>query len=171
MIIINACIYNSTELGTVETEKLNSDLKLLSIEQFTNVFTVPNFLAELDANRDKEIVLFSNFPHKKSYLEHTVSQSLLDNYEKNAPTWNVAPYKVSAGLISQICKARKFKAIHFITGAPIEYVSDSLILSLTGNYPTTIKRKHDWTVEGANFDVMRRLYMLQRIKEAVAENS
>ncbi len=167
MIVINACIYNSTELGAVENEKLNSGLKLLGIEHFTNVFTVPNFLAELEANRDKEIVLFSNFPHKKSYLEHGVSQSLLDEYKKNVPTWNVLPYMVSAGLISQICNEYKFMAIHFITGAPAEYVSDSLILSLTGNYPTTIKRKQDWTVEGANFDVMRRLYMMEKIKEAV----
>jgi hypothetical protein len=44
---------------------------------------------------------------------------------------------------------------------------DSLILSLTGNIPTTIKRKEEWTVDGANWDVMRRLYMMQMIREAV----
>ncbi len=168
MVVINACIYNSTELSKVENEKLNTGLKQLGIENFIIVFTISNLLAELEANKDKEILLFSNFPPKKFFLEHGVAQSVLVKYENNVPEWDIPEYKVSAGLYTQICKEYKIKAIHFITGARGHYVSDSLFLSLTGNIPTTIKRKEDWTVEGANFDVMRRLYMIEKIKEAVA---
>jgi hypothetical protein len=167
MIVINACIYNSTELGAVENEKLNTGLKQLGIEYFINVFTITNLLAELEANKEKEILLFSNFPPKKLYLENGVAQSVLDAYENNVPDWDIPEYKVSAGLYTQICKAYKFKVIHFITGARGHYMIDSLILSLTGNIPTTIKRKEEWTVDGANWDVMRRLYMMQMIREAV----
>ena len=168
MIVINACIYNSTELTKVENGKLNTGLMQLGIEHFINVFTITNLLKELEANKKNEILLFSNFPPKKLYLEHGVAQSVLDNYENSVPTFDIPEYKVSAGLFTQICKEYKFKAIHFITGARGHYVSDSRFLSLTGNISTTIKRKEDWTVEGANFDVMRRLYMMEKIKESVA---
>jgi len=167
MIIINACIYNSTELGKAENEKLNIGLKQLGIEHFINVFTGSNLLKELDENREKEILLFANFPPKEFYLKHGVARSVLEDYENNVPDWKIPEYKASAGLFTKVCKEYKIKAIHFITGARGHYLSDSLILSLTGNIPTTIKRKEDWTSDGANFDVMRRLYMMQKIKEAV----
>ena len=167
MVVINACIYNCTNLGAYETEKLNRGLQLLKIERFVNVFTIPKLIEELDANPDREILLISNFPPKELYLKNNVSQSIIDKYENIVPVWNLPEYKISAGLFTHICKCYKFMAIHWITGAPQSYVTDSHILTITGNIPTTIKRKHDWTVEGANFEVMLRVYMLNMITETV----
>jgi hypothetical protein len=153
-------------LGPIENQNFNKGLKLLGIEDYTNVFTVEKFIKELEANKDEEILLFSNFPPNTYYQDHPDSQTISDTYGNGAPEdWKVPAYQVSAGLFSQVCQKYKFKAIHFITGAHLQQVSDSRIRSLTNQIPTTIKRKRDWFIKGANPDVMLRLYLLQKIKD------
>lgn len=167
MIVINAVINNSHELGFEQSRLLDESMAQMGVEKYSIVSLLPRLLDELEANRHKEVLLFSNFPPLNSYLINSYLEASRNQYAQAAPNWEIPQYAISAGFFYQICRQYRLKAIHFITGARTAVVKDSQILSLTGDIPATVKRKHDWTGPEKDYEVLLRLYLMTRIKEAL----
>lgn len=167
MIVINAVINNSLELGFEQSRLLEESISQMGIERYIIVSLLPRLLEELEVSKDKDILLFSNFPPLFSYMKNGFLNAPHNQQVKPVPNWEVEQYAVTAGLFYQICRQYRFKAIHFITAARATTIKDSHILSLTGDIPTTIKRKQDWAGPEKDHEVLLRLYLIKKIKEAL----
>lgn len=168
MIVINASLYNTfTDLSIEESQKLKSEAEKLNVDLLPDIYTEQTLINVLNSNKNQDILLFINFPPLEFYEYNNVSESLIEKYLLYADNWAIPEYKVSAGLLKYLCGKYKFVAIHVITGAHKSYVTDANILSLTGDVPTTIKRKHDWKISNANPEELMRTYLVDKIREAL----
>jgi hypothetical protein len=167
MILINAVINNSLELGIEQNRLLDESMAQMGIEKYIIVSLLPHLPEELEANKDKEILLFSNFPPMISYMHNGILNAALNQQVNPVPNWEVPKYAFTAGLFYQLCKQYPMKAIHFITGARKEIVSDKQILSLTGDIPATILRTQDWKGPEKDHEILLRLYLVKKIRETL----
>ncbi len=138
-------------MNIAETEKFIKKIKTMGVEKYEVVFTVPKFLEALEKHKNKKVLLFSNFSPDYFYRKNGIE---VNHYnEEPMPGWPIKEYAFSAALYYRICREYSFVAIHFITAAYTSMVPDSLFFSITGNIPTTIKRKQDWTKPGMNYEL------------------
>lgn len=163
MIVLNACINQSSGLGSAQTEKLIKKIKTMDIEKYQTVYTVPKFLEALETYKNQRIVLFTNFSPNYFYKKNGIDVNQFN--EKPMPGWMVKEYSFSAGLYYRICNEYSFVAIHFITAAYISMIPDSLFHNIAKNIPTTIKRKQDWEKDRSAFTHFLRFYMEDKVKE------
>lgn len=164
MIVINACLYSSDLLGSSESKKLIESLKSSYVEKYITIYTFPKLMGELIANVDKEIILFSNFPTDFNYENNGFSRIEIESGQHSLANWSAKHYGMSAKFFSGIFENNKLKAVHFITGAKKDKLTDEAIFSLTGDIPVTIKRKQDWAKPGMNYELFWRLYMEEKIR-------
>lgn len=164
MIVINACINQASGLGRIQSEKFHNKLKTMHVEKYVVVYSVPKFLEALETYKTHHVLLFSNFSPDYFYKKNGING--YDYKEKPMPDWPVKEYGFSAALYYRICREYTFLSIHFITAAYSNMVPDSLLLSTTGNAPSTIKRKQDWTKEGMNYELFLKHYLLRKVREA-----
>lgn len=165
MIVINACINQSSGIGSVQTEKFRKKIKTMHVEKYVVVNTVPKFLEALETYKNQRILLFTNFSPNYFYKKNGIDVNLFN--EKPMPGWSVKEYSFSAALYYRICQEYSLETIHFITAAYINMIPDLLFLSITGTIPTTIKRKQDWEKNGSAYKLFLRFYMEDRIREPI----
>ena len=165
MIVINTHINQVSDFNRTETEKLHKDLKALKVEKYVDVSTVPSLLSTLEKYNGQPILLFTNLSPNYFFKKKGIN---VDDFQIEAmPDWRVPEYSFSAGLYYHICKVHSIVGVHFITSALKRVVNDTDLLSVTGDVKTTIKRKQDWMKPGMIYNAFLKLYLLEKITDAV----
>jgi hypothetical protein len=170
MLVINAEINRFPFFSSRAGAKIKEFCKTLDIMEPLSVYTTEELRGNLTNNLEESILLFSNFPPDSSYPDSGMSRKNYRKDELGYPSLESDSYTRSLSFFTVLCLKYKFKAIHFITAAPEEKLSDDRIRSLSGIIPITVTRKKEWIHQGRNYEQMCSLFMIQKIREAVLED-
>lgn len=163
--IILAEINGSPELQVRQAIRLRKNCEAMGINHPVNVNSVDELIDVLGENKKQNVLLFSNFPPNSSYPASGKSMKLVDEGEYISRSWEADSYSISQKLFTALQKSYTFKAIHFITGAPVSILSDDLIKSLLPGTLISIARKKDWIKEKSDYQELYRLHIEEKIKE------
>lgn len=167
MIVIIAKINGSTELSKMEASEVNETCKKMNIPVPINVSTSGKLKEVLEKHKDQDCLLFSNFPPDSEYPG---SGKRVEKYVKNDITYRfhkADSYVKSNALYNEIFAKYSFNAIHFITGAPENMISDEMLKSLSPNTLITVNRNNDWIHPNTIYSQSYKRFVMKKIKEAV----
>jgi hypothetical protein len=165
--VILAEINGSPELEVRQSIKLRKDCEAIGIKHPVNVNSVEDLIDVLGEEKGQSVVLFTNFPPNSSYPDSGKSMKMVDEEDHILRSWEADSYSISLKLFTALEKRYTFKAIHFITGAPPFFLTDENIESLFPGTPITINRKKDWIDSGKDYQELYRLFVEEKIKEAL----
>ncbi len=167
MLVILAEINGSPELEVREAIMLKKSCEKLGIPHPVNIDSVEDLIDLLGEDSDQSFLLFSNFPPNSSYYGSGKSMNFVDEGDTISRSWLADSYSVSLSLFKTLNKRSSFKAIHIITGAPDLILTDEMFNAIFPDLPNTIKRKREWINSGENYQHQYRLYIEEKIKEAL----
>lgn len=170
MLVIIAEINGHNSLSASSMAKLKEYCKTVDLDQPINVNSFAGLMEMLDEKRNNTILLFSNFPPDSSYPDSGKTKNTTQVGAIELQAWDADSYEKSRSFFSKILNKYKFRAIHFITGAPKEKLSDELLLTLSTQTPITVTRKRDWIHPDLDYDQLYCLFLIEKIKEAVLKN-
>ena len=170
MVVINAEINQFSFFSRSIAANLKELCETLDIPEPVSVNTVEALAEKLEEHRDHDILLFSNFPPDSSYPDGKKTGNSFRNDECGYQSWQEDTYARSISLFKYLGMEYKFKAIHFITGAPEKLVSDEMLRSFSGHFPVTVARKKDWLHRVLSYEQLFILFMLDKIKEAIPQS-
>ncbi len=132
-------------------------------EKLFLVDTVKKLETTLEANKDQDFLLFSNFPPNIAYVSNYTAGNGNRFYTQNA----VEPdsYSKSKTLFKNISSKYHFRSIHFITAAPIEKLTDDIVKSLFPGLPVTTTRKEEWMQSEKGYRNLYVCFIIEKIKE------
>jgi len=167
MLVILAELNGSPELEVREAIKLKKSCEKLGIPHPVNINTVEDLIDLLGEDRDQSFLLFSNFPPNSSYAGSGESMNLVDEGDTISRSWPADSYSISLSLFKTLNTRYSFDAIHIITGAPHLILTDEKIKAIFPDLPITIKRKKVWIESGESYQHLYRLFVEEKIKEAL----
>ncbi len=167
MKVILANINGIPELKVRHSIKLKKTCESLGLEHPLHANSAEELIDILSEHKEEDLLLFSNFPPSSSYPESGKSIQLVDEGDYISRSWEADYYSISQSLFVALEKRHKFKAIHFITGAPSFLLEDRHIESLFPGTHLTIIRKQNWIGKDSNYQELFRLYLEKNIKEAL----
>lgn len=167
MLVILAEINGSPQLKVREAIQLKKTCEKLGIPHPVNINTVEDLIDLLGEDSKKRVLLFTNFSPNSSYPESGISMNFKDEGDKISRSWLADSYSISQNLFTTLNKRYKFKAIHFITGAPDLILTDEIIKSVVPDIPITITRKKEWIKTGEDYQHQYRLFIEEKIKNAL----
>ena len=167
MKVILANINGAPELEVRHSIKLKKTCEALGLEHPIHANSAEELIDILSEHKEEDLLLFSNFPPNSSYPDSGKSINLVDEGDYISRSWEADYYSISQSLFVALEKRHKFKAIHFITGAPSFILEDKHIRSLFPRTHLTIIRKKDWIGKESNYQELFRLHLEEKIKEAL----
>lgn len=163
MKIINARINSEAALSSTGSAQLAKTCTFLGIDPPVGVYDETQLLNILEYNKDKELVLFSNFPPNSSYPD---SNSFKSNFRRS-DAWIADSYSITQSLFIDISAKYNFKAVHVISSAPRNMLGIDFLQSLFPDALVTLKRNSEFISGKLGYSISYRAYMEGRIKESL----
>jgi hypothetical protein len=135
------------------------------------VTTAERLTETLEENKDQEFLLFTNFPPDSSYPDSGKPILTYDDGEYIRKGWEADAYSRTTVLFNDIFNKYKFKAVHFITGAPVSKADDKMLKSLSPEIYVTVTRKNNWVHPDLIYEHLYMIFIADNIKEAVFKGS
>ena len=110
-------------------------------------------------------LLFTNFSPTHFFAKNGIDVN--DFQIKEMTDWRVEEYSFSAGLYHHICKNYSIVEVHFVTSVIKRVVNDIDFLNVTGSVQTYVNRKQDWMKPGMIYNAFLKLYLLEKVTDAV----
>lgn len=164
MNIIIANLNDKQDLLRTEMAVLEITLKKLGATLIFYEFNLER-LAETVNSCETDILLFTNFPPDSSYPESEKSLQYIEQETCIERYYEADGYKRSTAFFDELRHKSKFRAVHFITGAPKDLVPDEFLKAVFGDVPTTIKRRHDWIGAGENYNKLYLKYIESAVRK------
>ena len=168
MKVIIANINGIDELIDFEVSKINEFCLGLGIASPVLVHTIERLTKTLEENMSENFILFSNFPPDKSYESKRKADGYLEYDDQVDEYWQSYSYSKSKMHFKNLLTNYDFKAVHFITAAPEERVSNILLKSLFPIMPISVIRKETWRSGALSFAHYYTIYITEKIQEAVS---
>lgn len=134
------------------------------------VRTAKSLLQILEESENEKILLFSNFPPDSSYPKDEDISSGFVNYDfiRSAA---LESFSKSIFLLAKIGVSKRLAAIHIITCALPEVISDEFLRSLLPGSPTMIKRTDENIITDTYFELIYSKYIIEKVKEALSQTN
>ncbi len=170
MKVIIASINGRPALTDIIAENLAGECTKMGIQPPLYLQTLENISNTLTENKNKEFLMFTNFPPDSSYEGSGKTITRKEEGDLIYESWEADSYKKSKEFFSSICIEHSFKAIHFITGAPEEIASDGIIRNCACGNLVSIKRKSGWLKSEIPYSSLLKRYILEKIREQLKKN-
>ncbi len=164
MIVIISEINGSQMFDSSHMLKLKSEFDSLDVEMLIYVYSDEELLQVLRENKYKNFIVFSNFPPNSSYPGSGKKMNYKDEGSELTRSWEADSYSMTKGLFEDICSKYKILEIHFLTGAPVQMVSDEFIKSVSQTARITITRKKQLIDSGLDFHQTYCNYIVETVK-------
>jgi hypothetical protein len=123
-----------------EALSLQTFCKAYGIKLIINVSDTELLESLVNTYTSDTILLFSNFPPDSSYPGCAQKdQAILSN-----PEWNADTYEKSITFFKKLTRLDAIKALHIVTGAPKEKLSDAFMTQVFSHVKFSIKR--NWEI-------------------------
>ena len=166
MKVIIAGINQPAEKNEISAALLAEECKLQGIAPPEYVYSGEQLLRVLEKYMDENLILFSNFPHDSRYPGNNKKSSQNDVNEIPERSRETDGYAKSIAFFTGLAAMKGLKAMHFITGAPAEVVSDKLLQAFAPQIEVSVKRRQEWLFKKVPYETLQNQYMIEKIKQA-----
>ena len=167
MKVIIAHLNSTNDLSQFNLFMLKDTCESFGIQESAKVNTPEKLLEKLEKTRGESILLFTNFPPNSSWLGSGKTIKTEDKGSYIHRYWEADSYAESNELFGKIAIDYTFKAVHFITGAPENIISDEYLKSLVPEIIATVTRRGKWIGEDLNYRELYYGFLQRKIKEAL----
>ena len=164
--VIIANINGSIGIEESESAAIITEIKNMGLELPVKVFSEMKLLEVLEDNPLEDFILFTNHPPNSSYPETDKEYKDLDNGSYSRQSSLADSYSKTHTFFTYITNKYNFKAIHFLTGAPKDMVSDKDLKSYSDTEITVTRRK-DLLVKVSEYPGLYKQYILTKLQETI----
>jgi hypothetical protein len=142
-------------------------MKNLGLDLPVKVFSEQDLLRALDNMKD-ECILFTNFPPDSSYPGNSKLINIRDKGDYYNRSWDADSYEISHALFRKIVGNYKLKAIHFLTGASENKISDKNLFYFSSSETiVTVTRRKELMAKVSEYPKLYKQFILKKIKESL----